>query len=355
MASCGAELRLEIFVDPVGDWVAFKTRSDSTSLSNESVDVTDKQGIPWRILENCGLRSSSITSSGFFYSDNDSVMEWLTQQATESPFIQARLARGGTAFLAQGTYLIASFGRNGEYNGAEEFSINLESSGEVTETPAPPVVDVAHWWKMDEGSGATVTDYGTVGLDGALGSTASWFSGGPNGKPYYIESATTGNFAVLVNDSVDSFAYDGPFTTVAWIRQVGASQNAPYLWQLTPGSSTYHKITKTTGTPDRIRIWTTVINGTSITGVGPLVPNEWYRMCLVVDGIDNHVYWFDEANVQITDATLLNTVSGLNRGASLSQILGIGYNDSNTALQAAGFKFYKRALTLAELVADTDI
>lgn len=129
MASCGSDMRLQVFNEGVGEWVFVDTRSDGVTTNNEQVDITDKNGMPWRTLINCGLRSNSISSSGVFYSDNDQTMEWLTKQAMESPFIQARILFAGFQIYASGEYQIASFERTGEYNSAEEFSMTLESAG----------------------------------------------------------------------------------------------------------------------------------------------------------------------------------------------------------------------------------
>ena len=123
---CGSHLRLQVKLGDV--WTLVQTKSDGGSLSNEQVDVTDKSGMPWRHLLECGLRSVTLTSSGF--TTDTATFEYLQSQAANDPVVQARLF-DPTGIFYQGKYLISSFGRSGEHNGAEEFNMTLESMENV--------------------------------------------------------------------------------------------------------------------------------------------------------------------------------------------------------------------------------
>lgn len=109
-------------------------RSTSLTINNEQVDVTTKGDMPWRQLINCGVRSMSISLSGVF--EDDAILQECLAAALSGEIKNYRLTSGyGDQF--EGPYQIASMERTGEYNGAEEYSITLESAAEITYTGAP--------------------------------------------------------------------------------------------------------------------------------------------------------------------------------------------------------------------------
>lgn len=126
------------YVGPLDGSYGFKTiggmRSNSMSINNEQVDVTDKGDTPWRQLLQCGIRSMEMSGSGIF-SDND-VITKMVQDAIDGAIVQLKLISGrGDSF--QGDFLVATCERNGEYNGAEQFSLSFPSAGTIAYTPAP--------------------------------------------------------------------------------------------------------------------------------------------------------------------------------------------------------------------------
>ncbi len=109
-------------------------RSTSLKINNEAVDVTDKGDVPWRQLLACGIRSMELTASGVF-SSHASLDDIMTD-VTEGAIVEFKVISGrGDTFV--GNFLVASCERNGEYNGAEQYSLTLTSAGEITYTPAP--------------------------------------------------------------------------------------------------------------------------------------------------------------------------------------------------------------------------
>lgn len=110
-------------------------RSTGMTINNEQVDVTDKGDVPWRqLLAGAGVRSMSLSGSGVF-SDNAAVTT-LQADAMSGTFETLKLISGrGDSFT--GSFQIATFERNGEYNGAEQFSVSFESAAQITYTPAP--------------------------------------------------------------------------------------------------------------------------------------------------------------------------------------------------------------------------
>jgi TP901-1 family phage major tail protein len=108
-------------------------RSTSCSINGEIVDVTDKDDQPWRTtLAACGILSMSISLSGHISSATD--VATLTQNLIARTLHHFELTSGrGDDF--SGSFRIASMERNGEYNGAEQYSMTLESSGTITYSP----------------------------------------------------------------------------------------------------------------------------------------------------------------------------------------------------------------------------
>lgn len=109
-------------------------RSTSVKINNEQVDVTDKGDVPWRQLLACGIRSMEASGSGIF--SNAGSLSDMMDKAINGAIDDFRIISGrGDKFV--GTFLVASCERNGEYNGAEQYSLSLASAGAVVYTPAP--------------------------------------------------------------------------------------------------------------------------------------------------------------------------------------------------------------------------
>lgn len=109
--------------------------SNSLSINNEPVDITDKSDMPWRVLlANAGLRSMSVKGSGFV-SDN-AVFKQVQASIFNGTILNYRMISGaGDKFV--GNFLVSNFERTGEKNNAEQFSASFESSGVPVFTPAP--------------------------------------------------------------------------------------------------------------------------------------------------------------------------------------------------------------------------
>jgi TP901-1 family phage major tail protein len=109
-------------------------RSTSLKINNEQVDVTDKGDIPWRQLLACGIRSMELSASGIF--SNAVALTEIMADVVGGGIVDFKVISGrGDMFV--GAYLVASCERNGEYNGAEQYSLTLASAGAIAYTPAP--------------------------------------------------------------------------------------------------------------------------------------------------------------------------------------------------------------------------
>jgi TP901-1 family phage major tail protein len=107
-------------------------RSTSMTLNAEQVDVTTKDGTPWRkLLANAGIKSMSISLSGVF--DNAASLTAMIGKFMGGTLDNYELVSGyGDKFA--GKFLITSIERAGEHNGEETYTMSLESGGEITYT-----------------------------------------------------------------------------------------------------------------------------------------------------------------------------------------------------------------------------
>lgn len=110
-------------------------RSKSLSIAAEGIEKTNHGSSQWKeLIEGAGIRSMSVSGSGVF-----------TDSATESQMLTDMLAQTlrnfklideetGDYFL--GKFKITSMELASEYNAEKNWSISLESSGEITFTAA---------------------------------------------------------------------------------------------------------------------------------------------------------------------------------------------------------------------------
>lgn len=117
-------------------------QANTFTLSREFVDVTDKQSTPSRTQADFGVISGSVAGNGV--SEDDAMLLRLETAilnvVSGAAILNFRITSGtGTQPRRyQGAFAITSFERTGEYNGAETFSIALESAGVITLTNKVP-------------------------------------------------------------------------------------------------------------------------------------------------------------------------------------------------------------------------
>lgn len=115
-------------------------QANSAEWSKETVDVTDKQSAPDRTLADFGVRQMSVSGNGVTEEDTQLLRIEDAFQGTGGAIFNFRIEMGlGTQKRRwQGPFAIASFSRTGEYNGADTFSLSLESAGVITRTNKVP-------------------------------------------------------------------------------------------------------------------------------------------------------------------------------------------------------------------------
>jgi predicted secreted protein len=144
MVNAGSNLRLQITRDDGVTWENIPGEKVSGyTIGNEQVDTTEKTtqaANGMREMVACGVRTNSITASGVVKDDlTKDLFTFLCNAAWAQTIQRFRVMSGPYIVVAAGSFLITSFGRSGEYNGAELWNLSLESAGVVTQEEAPPM------------------------------------------------------------------------------------------------------------------------------------------------------------------------------------------------------------------------
>lgn len=100
-------------------------------INGNPVDVTNKSSGGWsESFAAGGIRSVELSGSGIFDSVSTQI-ETIQTAILNQTNIEAELVSGkGDRFL--GTFTVPTFERAGSHNGAETFSMSLQSTGPVT-------------------------------------------------------------------------------------------------------------------------------------------------------------------------------------------------------------------------------
>lgn len=108
-------------------------RSDSISINNEAIDITDKGDDGWRtLLDDASVRSVDITATGLV--DGAGLIgQSLGATTALLGDYEIRIEGIGTA---AGEFHFSSYEITGAHDGAGEYSMTLASSGPITWTAA---------------------------------------------------------------------------------------------------------------------------------------------------------------------------------------------------------------------------
>ncbi len=109
-------------------------RTTTWTMNGEEVDVTNKDDDGWQQrLAGAGVRSLNISAAGVF--QDSAVEETLRGFAFDQTihWYQITMQNGDRI---EGQFQLATLERSGEYNGAEQYSLTLNSHGPVSYYPA---------------------------------------------------------------------------------------------------------------------------------------------------------------------------------------------------------------------------
>lgn len=107
-------------------------RSDSITINNEPIDITDKDDAGWRtMLADVGVRSIDCEVEGIL---TDSTFLALAV-GTASALLEAYTLEIDSIGDFTGNFFLASFAVTGEQADATTFTASIQSSGTITFTP----------------------------------------------------------------------------------------------------------------------------------------------------------------------------------------------------------------------------
>ncbi len=132
MEQCGFDFLLQRDTTGAGAWATIGgLRTKSFSMNKEIIDVTNHGTAQIRkLLEACGVFSMSISGSGVYTGDADT-LHALEAAVKSGVFQDIRLIdNDGRTYT--GKWLVATFERAGEHNAEATYSITLELSGDIT-------------------------------------------------------------------------------------------------------------------------------------------------------------------------------------------------------------------------------
>ncbi|WP_339862364.1 phage major tail protein, TP901-1 family [Paremcibacter congregatus] len=128
-----------LFILKLGDGLTVETfatvagmRASSLTINNEMVDVTTKDDVGWRkLLDGVSFKSFSISGSGLIQSSAN--RQAVTGKALSGSIDNYEIYfEDGDKFA--GAFQCTSAEITGNHDGAEEYTLSLESSGAVTYT-----------------------------------------------------------------------------------------------------------------------------------------------------------------------------------------------------------------------------
>jgi TP901-1 family phage major tail protein len=104
-------------------------RTTQMSVNGEAVNVTSKDSLGWReLLSGAGVRSVSVAASGIF---TGSAAELRLKGNALAGLIDDYELSFESGERMRGRFLVTRLDYAGDYNGERNYSLSLESSGEV--------------------------------------------------------------------------------------------------------------------------------------------------------------------------------------------------------------------------------
>lgn len=101
-------------------------QSNSMTINQETVEITDKSMLFRELLENAGISSVSVKAQGVC--NNSASFAFLRQTIINGTLFNGRI-ESNTGEVYTGLFALTSFESSGEYNKGELFAITLESAG----------------------------------------------------------------------------------------------------------------------------------------------------------------------------------------------------------------------------------
>ncbi len=136
---CGSELLIQVETTPGGGTYATigATNTATITIGNETVNVTDKGGMPFRELLGCGENTLTVSGGGYVSDDaNFDIAHAAAVGGGPGSIINFTIISAkGDSYV--GAFQVSSFERSGDHNTAETFTFTLESAEQIVYTAAP--------------------------------------------------------------------------------------------------------------------------------------------------------------------------------------------------------------------------
>lgn len=197
------------------------------------------------------------------------------------------------------------------FEGSYRFNPQACLSYELSGYRGGCLIDEVHWWKCNEGSGATIIDYGSGDVDGT-GVSLTWTTGGKvwNGVIDFDGSAD-----YVHADDVSNISSDTVGTVCYWakIESDNAAENLSFSVSNNGGASIYEfwtdfdmrGVSNNFGAILKINNVTQWYYETDLLSLDPYV-GAWLHIAVVQDGISPKIY-FNGEEVIISKTTSTDT------------------------------------------------
>ena len=156
MKQKGAMFLLQVEISSVYTTIA-AMRSTSMTINSETVEVTDKAFLFRELLENAGISSVSVKSSGVC--SDDASYEFIKTKVLIGAVVDCKLLSNSGEIYA-GAFLFTSLESSGEFNKEELFNLTIESANTTS------IID-NYFLLLEDGGFFLLEDGGRIMLEAA--------------------------------------------------------------------------------------------------------------------------------------------------------------------------------------------
>jgi len=204
--------------------------------------------------------------------------------------------------------------------------------------------DLVGHWKIDDGTGTTLTDSSANAIDAELQGSGTWIAGlvGPGAMHFGGGSAVTAASSVYNNSNL---LQDGKLTLAWWGKIDALSADKTYFGLYADGSNRiYFRLRNTSGS---IRIYSTIVGAGLGSNTGNVITDtQWHHIGFVIDGATYKVY---------IDGVLVQTLTNRSLAGLLGDphvCLATRYTDGTWPFPGCldDVRIYNRLLTDSEML-----
>lgn len=197
------------------------------------------------------------------------------------------------------------------------------------------------WWKMGEGSGASLSDSSSTGATGTLTNSPTWTADSPTGSGY---SLTTNGTNSYVNIPANATLRPSNVSVSVWVKWTGDTDGAIVGMQNNGAGADGYGLVLSGG---NIAFWIYAVGNPDVIGNGgALTLNAWNHVVGTFDGNAGKKIYVNGVMVQ-NRVTQYGSLTYQNNPLRFGHNAGAGYLSS----QIGEVRIYNRVLSLAEVQA----